>query len=306
MGVIIETELDNQRGLTVAIIVKDGILKRGDKIVTPTASGKIKILENFLGRRVESLEHSSPALILGFDKSPLVGEEFFAGDESLEVGFKKESPFSSGVVTAVVKKSEGETLLLSVILKTDVSGSLEVISEIIKAFPGVKIFRGSIGQITDGDVKDALSAKAVIVGFKTKVTKAAENLAKSQNIKIITSEIIYELIKEIEREIKLRSGPIILGKLEILAVFGKKSNNQKVVGGRVVEGVLKINASLKIQRGGQDLGLAKIINLQREKNDVQIISQGEECGLLVETNLDIDVGDYLISEENANVSRRAS
>ena len=136
----------------------------------------------------------------------------------------------------------------------------------------------------------------MIVGFKTRVSKAAENLAAAQGIKIITSEIIYELLKNLEDEFRAIEKPEVVGQLEILAVFDKKSGKRQVVGGRVTLGTFKNNLSVKIQRQGQVIGEGKIINLQCQKQDVSQVSEEKECGLLFESDIMINISDQLIYE----------
>ncbi len=292
-GVIIESKMDSRRGLTAIAIVKDGILKIGDEIATLSATGKIKILENFLGEKTESLEPSSPALILGFETLPQIGEEFLSGKiELIEMEMakiRKTVIVSQSVQSPTIKASD-----INLCLKADVSGSLEALSGIIKTFPNVKIISESVGDITDGDVKSALSTKATIIGFRVKVNKAAENLAKAQGIKIITSEIIYELLKNLETELETLKEPVISGKLEILGVFGKKSGKRQIVGGRVIIGILKNNSWVKIQRQEQIIGQAKIINLQLKKQDAKEANEGDECGLLIESETMVNARDYLV------------
>jgi translation initiation factor IF-2 len=291
-GVIIESKMDSRRGLTAAAIVRDGILRVGDEIATSSAIGKIKILENFLGERVSELSPSSPALILGFENLPQIGEEFFSG----KVELAEIKPVSREIPE--ISAQTGEDSRINFILKTDVSGSLEALSEIVKTLPGVKIISQSVGDITDGDVKSALNTNAIIVGFKVRVSKAAENLATAQGIKIITSEIIYELLKNLEDEFRAIEKPATAGQLEILAIFGKKSGSarggRQVIGGRVILGTFKNNLSVQIQRQGRVIGEGKIINLQCRKQDVSQVSEEKECGLLFESDTIINIGDLLI------------
>jgi len=287
-GVIIESRMDSRRGLAVAVIVKDGILRVGDEIATSSAIGKIKILENFLGERVKELSPSSPALIVGFENLPQIGEEFFSG----KVELAEIKPVNREI--REISAQIGEDSRINFILKADVSGSLEALSEIVKTIPNVKIIRQSVGDINDGDVKSALNTNAIIIGFKTRVNKAAENLAKAQDIKIITSEIIYELIKKLEEEIENLKEPEINGQLEILAVFDKRAGKRQVIGGRVISGSFKNNLIVKIQRQEQVLSQGKILNLQREKQDVSQVNEGKECGILLEADILVNVGDKLI------------
>jgi len=289
-GVIIESKMDNSRGLSIAGIVENGVLKLGDEIATASAAGKIRILENFLGEKVSELYPSSPALIIGFESPPQIGEEFWCGKINVgDVGHPSDvqRPNIEAVISAKTT--------LNFIIKADVSGSLEAICEIIKTIADVKIVDASVGDITDGDVRNALNNKAAILGFRVEIKKAAENLARGQEIKIITSEIIYELVKKVEEEIENVKEPKANPELEILAVFGKKSGPRQVVGGKVVSGEFKNNSKVQIKRQERVIGEARIINLQCEKQDVKVVNENMECGMLVEADVAINVGDRLIA-----------
>jgi translation initiation factor IF-2 len=293
-GFVIESYMDKSRGLSVSVIIKNGIIEEGNEIATPTVSGKIKLLENFLGERVKTLEPSSPALIVGFDELPKTGEEFVSG-ESVDLSEiqlpQKRTEIKSSSARAL-SGDEGEKI--NVILKADVTGSLEALSGIIKSLPEIKIAGESVGDVTDGDVKSASLSNATIVGFNSRVTKQADNMAKSHNVKIITSEIIYHLLKELEDIIKSAKEKESKGELEILGVFGKKSGKKQVIGGKVIKGALPKNSEFEIFRGGNSLGEGKIINLQKGKIDANEAKEGEECGLLVEAEKEILVGDKLV------------
>ncbi len=162
-GFIIESKMDNRRGLTVAAIVKNGVLRQGDDIVASGAVGKVKILENFLGEKVKELSPSSPALILGFESLPQIGDEFFSGKVDLTEFMVASIEKTNGAfVLPVDENGENVETLVRLVLKADVSGSLEAISEIIKAMPNIRIINEGIGDITDTDVKSASSSKAII------------------------------------------------------------------------------------------------------------------------------------------------
>ena len=192
-GIVLEAQLDNKRGNTVTIILKNGVLRRGDLIATETAKGKVKILENFLGESVSELAPSSPAVIIGFESLPAVGEEFKSGKLSdKEMAAVKKS----GKKFVALKVNDEQTV--RVLLKADVSGSLEALHDLLKKIPlagnqTLEIIAQSVGEISDNDVKDALAMKAIIIGFRVYPSRAAENLARVHNIKILTNEIIYKL-----------------------------------------------------------------------------------------------------------------
>lgn len=296
-GVILESEKDNKRGNTVSLILKDGYLKTGTAIFTESAKGKIKILENFLGERVKSLIPSSPAVVIGFESLPKTGEEFVSGDLSKE-DIKKMSSKDICMEDKEECKPEAGKCVVKILLKADMTGSLEVLSDLIHKVPkkekyDLKIIDEKVGGITDGDIKTAIATKAIILGFNVKANKAAENLAKDNKVKIITSEIIYELTKAIEDYFKCLGSQDISGELDILAVFSKKADKQ-TIGGKVIEGQIKNNANIEIQKDLKTIGKGKIVNLQENKVDVVSVGEEKECGLLVVSDVEIEPGYHLI------------
>lgn len=296
-GVVLESHKDSRRGFTASIILKDGVLKIGDTIITWTAKGKIKILENFLGKRVEFLTPSSPAIIIGLEDLPKTGEEFIAGNIS-EEDFKK--IISKGICPEARKKFcklDGECVVKAM-LKADVSGSLEALSELVNKIPkkekyALEIVGEGVGEISDGDIKKAIATGAIVLGFRVRPNRAAENMAKDNRIRIITSEVIYELVEAVESYFKHLGAGDIAGELEVLAVFGKKAGKQ-IVGGRVIKGEIKNNIYLEIQNKGETIGKGRVINLQESKKDVITVGAGKECGLLVISEIEIKPEYHLI------------
>lgn len=289
-GIVIEAKMDSRRGVVVSVIVKDGTFLVEDTIQTSTSHGKVRMLENFLGEQVSSLVPSSPALILGFETLPHVGEEFTAGGTS-EIA--EEAIMEAGRFTSLPHAPEGEEETVRLIVKADVEGSLEALLGILRAMPEVRIIASAIGDITDGDVKDAVTTRAVIVGFRTRATKPAENLARGQDVPLVVSGIIYELVKAVQDRIALAKNPPPAGELEVLAVFDKKQGVQ-LVGGKVLSGLLRNKAKIVVIREGAEIGSGKIINLQSQKKDVGEAHAGTECGMLFESPVEIKVGDHLV------------
>jgi translation initiation factor IF-2 len=294
-GFILEAKVDSKKGILVSVIVTDGTLYEQDNIVTQTACGKIKALYDFLGNRVKSLEPSSPALILGFEQLPMVGQSFVAGNMELEA-YQNKVPQSRPKME--VSELEDKDKFIPVILKADVFGSLEALTHIIESLDvqgkKFKIVFQEIGEITDGDVKDAKASSAIIVGFNTKVTKSAQNLARSQNVLIITSDIIYRITEALEEVVKNsyqnNQGP----SMEVLAVFSQK-NKKQLIGGRIISGTYTLNQKFNIIRGGENIGSGKVISLQQNKLATKKVSEGE-FGMMVESSVTIQVGDILVIE----------
>lgn len=290
-GFILESRMDSKKGIIVTGIVKNGKLKVGEEIFSSGASGKIKSMENFLGKRIFEAVPSNPILILGFTSLPKVGDEF-ATDETRNKG--QETRNTEQKILSADEKA------INLVLKADASGTLETLSLIINNLPDkgkINIISEGVGEITDGDIKNASSSRAIIIGFRVKPNKAADALAKVQLVKIITSEIVYELIKTIEDTLKSIGQEIILGDLEILAVFGKKGGNKQIIGGKVLSGEIKNNSVLEIRRQDQILGTGRVINLQKEKEDAKKVEMGSECGLLFGSDVIISIGDHLIAKQ---------
>ena len=297
-GEIIETFLDPRRGPLATIIVKEGVLKLGDIIASESATGKVRNLENFKGEKVSKAEPSTPVLVLGFDNLPLTGEKVksFSSSEEAKIFIqrkKKESLINKEL------KGTGEKVL-NLIIKTDVLGSLEAIEDSLLKMKvgevGLRIIKGEVGPITENDIKLAEQFNATIISFKTKTPKKIKDTAVFKKIRILEFNIIYKLLEKIEEVLKKIAGPQVieevLGKIKVLATFGKMKGKQ-IIGGRVIEGEIKKLRKLKIFRDQELLGEGKIFNLQRNKKDVDSVEKGYECGLLVDSETEIEKGDIL-------------
>lgn len=282
-GFVLESRKENRRGIIAHLVVKNGLLKVGESIATPSASGKVKILEDFLGRRVKELRPSAPALVVGFEKIPLAGEEFTTG--GIGASQTETKPISRAKQEALTEESR-----VRVILKADTSGSLEAIEALLKNL--VEIGEASVGEIGDSDVKFAKSTKSVIVGFKVEAGKSAVRLADAQQVSLITSDIIYKLVDAVSEMLKAGEKKKIKASLEVLAIFST-TRSKKTVGGKVLEGVLRVGNNVEIERSMEVVGKGKITNLQRDKEKTREVSEGSECGLVVETSSNIEVGDIL-------------
>ncbi len=294
-GIVLESRMDRRRGVMATLIVTDGTLRQGDEIVAGNVSGKVKILENFLGKKTDQILPSSPAIVMGFDSVPKAGEQFHVGPASEIIAIKSQ--------TKRLPTKEAKEGVVNLVLKADVSGSLEALTQVIKALPlkveqSIEIISEGVGDITDGDVQLAASTKAIIIGFRTETIKAAETVARAQNIKIVQSEIIYDLVKAVEETLALLGKPIAIGRLEILALFSKKGTKQ-VIGGEVKEGAISNNAALEVERKGKTEGAGKIINLQHNKADAKSVPAGKQCGLIFDSHTEVQVGDILIQRSTA-------
>lgn len=293
-GIILEAHHDSKRGITVTIIIKDGKVKKGDPISTPTTYGKIKILENFEGKTVDELYPSSPARIVGFENLPKIGEEFICDIQENNKTIKQNF---SNIIQPINQNLQNPEKFINLILKAKDYGSLEALSQIIKNIKSdiaIKIVDESIGDIFDSDVKLAQATNAKIIAFNSKIQKSVESIIRSNNIEVISSNIIYELIKNLEEKIKEIENPPIIGILEVLAVFNNKNLDKQIIGGKVINGVFKNKSKFEIERNNQIINTGFVINLQTNKKDVNEVIENNECGLLIKSQTSINVGDKLI------------
>jgi translation initiation factor IF-2 len=308
-GAVIEAYLDSKRGPTATLLVRDGVLRLGDIVATASSAGKVKILEDFQGKALKTALPSQPVVVLGFEKVPQVGEEFriYSDLQSAEkYVFEKERKAEPGEVFL----NEPNKKVLNLILKADVSGSLEAIKGVLKQLPQEKIvlriLKSEVGEINENDVKIAQSAKARILGFRVKTSSSALKISERENFKITSFDIIYELIQRVrnlmEKVVEPISVRVDLGKLKILAVF-KTEKNRQIVGGRIVQGEVKRGVKIEVfrpasraKRGEEDekIGTGKLVHLQKNKKDIEKAGKGEEVGILYEGEARIEKGDTLV------------
>ena len=311
-GFILESHIDSRRGVVASIIVKEGNLKEGDEIATHNMQAKIRFMEDSAGKRIKAAEPSAPVLILGFPEVPTIGTEFIVGTStlfqkiagSIKAGHEEVKKIAHHLSSPLAKVDDIN--VINLILKANDSGSLEALSGVISALPlpedhKLNIINQGVGDITDGDIKLAASTGALVLGFNIKISRAGESIMKSgggEKVQVLTSSIIYELTKDFEDFLKKFKQAKILGDLEILAVFDKRSKSRQVIGGKVVEGEITNNSDCLIMRRGKDIDTGRIINLQRNKEDANKVEVGNECGLLINTETEIRAGDHLIINED--------
>ncbi len=304
-GVIIEARRDDRRGTTATVLIKDGLLKSNNIVGTNSAVGKIKTMEDFQLNSIQEAGPSTPTVITGFNDVPKVGEQIYSFDSLEEAQAKTEEGFpekeKAPAEKAEPSSEETEKKILNLILKADVQGSLEAITESLKAIPddevSLKILKSEAGEINESDIKLAESGNARIVGFRIKIPSPIRQIAQNRKVKIVTFDIIYELIQEIRGWVaKLLEPEIIrtdLGQLKTLAVF-KTEKDRQIVGGRMVKGTIKKGALAEIVREGRKIGKGKIIGLQRDKKETDEVKKDQECGILFKGDAAIEKGDALL------------
>jgi translation initiation factor IF-2 len=306
-GVVIESYLDSKRGATATFLVLEGVLKVGQWVVCGSIYGKIKILEDFQGEKIKEASPGIPAVTIGLNDVPVVGEKFEA-IESEEMAKNKigEAPMLRPKVLEfrVLTPDKDQVIekekKVNIILKADVKGSLEAILDSLAKIDlegiGLTILKAEAGEIAESDVKLAYPAEAVIIGFRVKTPTGISNLAKRSGVKIRNYEVIYELFEGIRKEAGKLLEPEItrenLGKLKVIAIFIKEKSRM-IVGGKVTDGKIVNKTSLDVFRGEEKIASGKIIQLQHNKKDVPEVEKGREAGILFEGEPVIEEGDVL-------------
>jgi len=298
-GVVIEAYLDALRGPTATLVLSNGILKSGDVIGTPFAVGKIKNLEDFQGKTISKASPSMPVIVLGFEKVPKIGEKFKVFSD-LEIAKKSIKPKEKETLPTVLNIEEDKRVL-NIILKTDVLGSLEAIEDILKELPQeqviLRILKAEVGEVNETDVKLSREGRARIFSFRVKTNSVAQSLAERENIKIRKFDVIYELSQAVREAMQKAVKPKIvrtdLGKVKTLVIFRTEKKRQ-IVGGKVIEGEVKKGTLIEVFRNEEKIGKGKIVNLQKNKKDVERATKGEECGVLYEGDVKIEEGDTLV------------
>lgn len=296
-GVVIESYLDSLRGPTATLLLTQGYLKPGDIVGTFSAFTKIKSLENFQKIPVEKALPADPVIVFGFNQVPKVGEEFkvFSDSESAQSYIK--APESKA--PEVLEISEGQEVL-NLILKADVLGSLEALEGILKNLPQEKvilrILKSEVGNINESDLRTAQTSRALILGFRVKTDSMAARIAEREKIRIMTFEVIYDVVEAVrkfmEKILEPEETRIDLGKVKVLVKFLAEKNRQ-IIGGKVIEGEARQGSSIEVFRGEEKIGAGRLINLQRNKKDIEKVPKGEECGILFEGNTKVEEGDIL-------------
>jgi translation initiation factor IF-2 len=308
-GLIIESYMDSNRGPVATAIMQKGILRPKDIIATDLALAKIKSIKDFQGNEINMAVPSQPVIILGFEKVPSVGEKFKSyktEKEALEE-MKKEAPKRE--IGSAVLENDPSKKVLNIILKGDVFGSLEAIEPMLKNLPQdkilLRILKLEVGDIAESDAKLAEMSGADIIGFRVKITPAVMKFMKNdapvsgaKKLRIMTFDVIYELIQAVRNRLEKNLEPEIvrqdIGKLRTLLVFFAEKNRQ-IIGGKITEGEFKKGLKLEVFRNDKKIGSGKIINLQRNKKDVDLAKKGDEAGILFEGNVKIEKGDVVVA-----------
>jgi len=311
-GTVVEAQLDKAKGVVATLLVQNGTLRTGDVIIAGMVSGRIRRMFNDHGGVVNEALPSTPVSVLGLSDVPVAGDIFrvvetdreartLVAERKLATKEAEAKPAQAMTLEQVFEKFKaGEMKELALVIKADVQGSLEPISNSLKKLSTddikVNILYGEIGNITENDVMLATASKAIIVGFAVQADAAAIRLAEKNGVSIRLYDVIYRLTEDVEKALKGMLEPeyedVLIGKAEVRAVFRiPKIGN--IAGSYVRDGELKRNATVKVMRGGQKLFEGKVSSLKHEKDDVREVKQGSECGIGVDGFESFRTGDII-------------
>ena len=309
-GTVVEARLDKGRGPIATLLVQNGTLHAGDVIIAGTAVGRVRVMTNDKGQAVESAGPSVPVEITGLAEVPEAGDTFNAvEDERLarelveqrkhEAKQAKFNEYQKVTLDNLFSQIEqGEMKELSLIVKADVQGSVEAVTQSLEKLSNdevrVRVIHGGVGGIKEGDVMLASASNAIIIGFNVRPDQTAEEFAARDKVDIRTYRVIYDAIEEIETAMKGMLAPkfreVVMGRIEVRQVY-KISNVGTVAGAYVLNGKVTRQCEIRVVRDGIVIAEDKMSSLKRFKDDVKEVGESYECGITLEKFRDFKEGD---------------
>jgi len=311
-GLIIEARMEPGKGPIAVALVEEGTMSVGEYLVAGRSYAKVKSLVATNGKPVKNAGPSTPVIISGFKTLPDFGDLFVEVKNEREARAQAEAAFQAHATSGRSEMSSAELLRiisrsdklqeLPIIVKADVQGSLTSVIDSLKSIEtdevAVRVVGSSVGVVNDNDIHMAKSAGAILYGFNTSVANNIKRLASRDKVSIRLYNVIYELIDDVKSELSALLSPDIiekeLGTLEIKGVF-KTTRTEVICGGEVKSGKLTVPAQIRVKRGKEVVGEAKLKGLKRGPNDATDLIEGEMGGLNIETTtrLDLQIGDRL-------------
>ena len=309
-GTVVEARLDKGRGPIATLLVQNGTLHVGDVIIAGTAVGRVRVMTNDKGQAVESAGPSVPVEITGLAEVPEAGDTFNAvEDERLarelveqrkhEAKQAKFNEYQKVTLDNLFSQIEqGEMKELSLIVKADVQGSVEAVTQSLEKLSNdevrVRVIHGGVGGIKESDVMLASASNAIIIGFNVRPDQTAEEIAARDKVDIRTYRVIYDAIEEIETAMKGMLAPkfreVVMGRIEVRQVY-KISNVGAVAGAYVLNGKVTRQCEIRVVRDGIVIAEDKMSSLKRFKDDVKEVGESYECGITLEKFRDFKEGD---------------
>jgi translation initiation factor IF-2 len=324
-GIVVEAHLDRGRGPVATVLVQRGTLRVGDSIVAGPAHGRVRAMLDEHGENIEEADPSRPAMVLGLTAVPGAGQNFLVVEDdriARQIAEKREARERAALqAQRRVRRSledfmksmeEGESQELNLILKGDVSGSVEALEDSLAKIDvgdevSLRVIDRGVGAITETNVMLAAASNAIIIGFNVRPQGKATEVADREGVEMRYYSVIYQAIEEIEAALKGMLKPEFeesqLGTAEIREIF-RSSRIGNIAGCMVTGGVIRRNAKVRLLRDGavvaDNLDLA---SLRREKDDVTEVREGFECGLVLRNYQDIKIGDVVEAFEMKEIPR---
>jgi len=309
-GTVVEARLDKGRGPIATLLVQNGTLHTGDVIIAGTAVGRVRVMTNDKGKTVHTAGPSVPVEITGLAEVPEAGDVFNAvEDERLarelveqrkhEAKQAKFNEYQKVTLDNLFSQIEqGEMKELSLIVKADVQGSVEAVTQSLEKLSNeevrVRVIHGGVGGIKESDVMLASASNAIIIGFNVRPDQTAEEIAARDKVDIRTYRVIYDAIEEIETAMKGMLAPkyreVVMGRIEVRQVY-KISNVGAVAGAYVLSGKVTRQCEIRVVRDGIVIAEDKMSSLKRFKDDAKEVGEGYECGITLEKFRDFKEGD---------------
>jgi translation initiation factor IF-2 len=323
IGTVVEAELDKGRGAVATILVQTGTLRIGDIIVVGETYGRVRAMEDTLGKRITKAGPSTPVVLLGLGEVPAAGDVLrVVADEKIARSMVEDRralqtarPEGHGRATLedlYRQIQAGQTKELRIILKADVQGSLGAIAHALEQLQSdevkINVLRQGAGDISDNDILLASASDAVVVGFNTKLDPAARRTAEAEGVEVRLYDIIYRLTEDMDAALKGMLEPeereVVEGRAEVRQIF--RSGKSTVIAGSYVTDGRLVRGSARVYRGGKLLTTDRIESLRRFRDDVREVATGYECGIGLANYSDLEEGDIIESFSQQTVSRAAS
>jgi translation initiation factor IF-2 len=311
VGTVIEAELDKSRGVVATLLVQNGTLKQSDIVVAGGVYGRLRAMFDYRGNPVKEATPATPVSVMGLNEVPSAGQVFEIVKAEKVARFRVKQYIEEQKEAAQSKKSmsledlfaayqAGEEKELRLIIKADVQGSLDpIVGEMNKLGTGeigIKVLYAETGNIGENDITLATASNAIVIGFNVQADVTARRLAEREGVSIRLYNIIYRIVEDVEKALKGMLAPVfaekIVGKAEVLAVF-PISKVGKIAGCRVRSGNIRRNALMRLKRGEDLLFEGEVSSLKHEKDRVNEVREGFECGIGLKNFHDIEVGDIL-------------
>ncbi|PKN66607.1 MAG: translation initiation factor IF-2, partial [Deltaproteobacteria bacterium HGW-Deltaproteobacteria-10] len=312
-GIIIEAKLDRGRGPVATVLIQEGTLREGDSFVSKTEFGRVRAMINDQGRRIKEAGPSMPVEVIGFSSVPQTGAEFFCvEDEKKARGIsdywlrkireKEISSFSKVTLDQLYQRIKEGVKDCNVIIKADVQGSIEAISDALNKLSTddikLKIIHSSTGAISETDVMLASASGAIIIGFNVRPDARVVEIAQQEGVEIKLYDIIYNVISDVRAAMEGLLEPeykeIVQGRAEVRELF-KVPKVGTIAGCLVTDGKITRSGNLKLVRDSVVVFDGKIMSLKRFKDDAREVQAGTECGISIEGFNDIHLGDVIES-----------